>query len=229
MKKVLLLLPFLFFLIGFMGTSFLMRREVFPTPRLVGMSVADAVVLLSDYQLNARVLEQKENADVAPGTVLSQIPQAGRQVKHGQQVFLVVTRKPAHIVAPAFVDLSSEKVKEIAREKALRLRIVELADTAPRGMVIAQFPSAGVELPDRMMTLYVSTGSGSSHSIMPSFVGKRALDVLTALCEQGITVDEEPEELARGDDTRIVKEQRPLAGTLLTSLAPRKIRLLSGL
>jgi len=50
-------------------------------PALVGKQLQNAVALLSQKNLNVRFITQKEDPDLPHGTILSQTPAAGRNVK----------------------------------------------------------------------------------------------------------------------------------------------------
>ena len=64
LKKYLWILPFLSFLLGYQFLSTLTTVHELKVPPLVGLSVTEAVKVLSDNNLNARIMAEKEEPDL---------------------------------------------------------------------------------------------------------------------------------------------------------------------
>lgn len=220
MKKSLLLVPFVFFLVGFYGASLLVRQAPFPVPSLVGLSVTDAVAQLSAQQLNARILAQKEVADLLPGTVIEQAPRPGQQVKPHQLIFLVVVRQPTKAIMPSFLGMSSAEAQQRAEDARLRLKIWHIFDLAPRDTVIAQWPAVGKELDGKQIVLYVSLGSKSSIRIVPDFRGIDMKVVVNHLVQNGIKAIYNMNEA-----NALIMAQKPLPGSLVDFSKPLSVQL----
>lgn len=206
------LVPFGAFLGGYGLLSLLVRADAFPTPTLVGQSLVDAVMQLSARQLNLRVIAQREDAKVATGTILDQIPAPGQKIKSHQPVFIVVSRQPARMPAPQLYGLEQRGAEGRAQALGIRLKTHELPSKEPARTVIAQTPPTGSELPvPRVMTIYVSTGKLARLNIMPVLVERPLKSVERWLKSQNIRFTNSGE---TGRNT-VVVSQKPLPGSLV--------------
>ncbi|HBY05625.1 MAG: Serine/threonine protein kinase with PASTA sensor(S) [candidate division TM6 bacterium GW2011_GWE2_42_60] len=220
MKTGLLLVPFVFFLVGFYGASLLVRQSPFPAPSLVGLPVVDAIAVLSERELNVRIRAQQERADLIPGTVIEQTPRPGQQVKPHQSVFLVVVRQPKKATMPSFMGSTVAEAQQRAEEIRLKVKVWRIADIAPRDTVIAQWPHPGKELEGRQAVLYVSTGSKAFVRIVPDFRGMGLKEVVNYLAQDGIKTVQ----TVTGAGT-FITAQKPLPGSLVDLSKPLSVQL----
>jgi beta-lactam-binding protein with PASTA domain len=228
MKRFFWFLPFLCFLCGYLIVSFLIPVQSVETPLLIGSSIQDAIVVLSGHQLNVRILAQKEEADIAPGTVLSQIPRPGQKIKQHQPVFLVFARAQQRPQAPELVGNSIDCARDVLKKENIRVKQFDLPSQLATGEVIGQWPRAGMTLDEPVMILYVSIGQQGSLVIFPDLVGQPVLLVKDFLQQQGIVLDIS---YASGRDQHmpygecIIKTQKPLAGSLIDLSKQQAVRL----
>ncbi len=214
MKTSLLFAPFLFFLVGFYGASLLVQQTPFDTPALIGLPVAEAVTLLSEKELNARILAKKEKPDVEPGTVIEQVPHAGQRIKPHQSVFLVVAKQPQKLQTPLFTGLSLSEAQKEADSKRIRLKIWMIPDIAPHDTVISQWPRPEKELETLQATLYVSEGTMSAIRLVPDFKGIPLADAESRLKREGINVSSFSN-TNRPANEIIIQSQKPLPGSIV--------------
>lgn len=209
------LLPFLFFVIGFYGTALFIRRETFLVPSVVGLSVSEAVLVFSKptAQLVARILTEREDDTMVPGTVIAQMPRPGQRVKPQQCIYLTVSKSQQKATVPDFVGLPIAEATARADQKRVRLKTFTIPDMAPAGAVIAQMPLPGTLFEGEPVLLYVSSGTETTVRVVPDLNGLPVEEVMHACAQQGVKVVvlDAPPELAG----RIVVAQRPLAGSIV--------------
>src|SRR5579872_3214934 len=116
------LLPFLGFALGYQLLRSLYAPTVIKTPAIVGKSLQDAITLLSDHNLNARVLAEKEDTDLQPGTIISQSPSSGSLIKANQPVFIVLATQGKHAI-PALTTKNKQDIEETLKRSGLRYKL----------------------------------------------------------------------------------------------------------
>lgn len=228
MKRFFWFLPFLCFLIGYYVIFFVVRVKVLEAPTLIGLSMQDAVLLLSEKQLNARILAQKEDPDIPAGTVLKQIPRPGQKIKPHQPVFLVVAKGQQKPIAPDLLGRPLSVVEELVKKESIRLKKFDVTSFEPVDTVIGQWPHAGDELDEPVILLYLSAGETKRLSIFPDLKDESAQNAKVFLEEHGALVEVVP---VSGKDQDIplhkmvVKNHKPLAGSLVDLSKPLHVRL----
>lgn len=226
-QKFVWFFPFLIFIIGYYSIHWLVKVPSFETPLLIGLSVKDAVVQLSEKKLNIRILTQKEDPDVPEGTVLSQVPRPGQKIKQHQPVFLVLAKEPLKQRAPDCIGLVDEKAVDLIRKESIRVKKFYISSIQKRGTVIGQWPYAGSELEVPFLILYISSG-GTPYKIIPDFSGEPVLAVKEFLEQEGVEVSV-TYALSKHRNVPlnqcIVKNHKPLAGSLIDSKKPLYMRL----
>jgi beta-lactam-binding protein with PASTA domain len=219
--------PFLAFIIGYQSMRWLLYAPVIQTPAVLGLHIHDAIKQLSAYQLNVRILQEKEDTNLDEGTIISQSPEPGKKIKPHQSVFLVITRKPPRLETPHVYGLSLEKIKEIAQEKGLRLKVHVLESSYPTDTCFAQLPLPKEKMDGDILTVYISAGN-SAMRIVPQFKHKKLSEVIQFLAQynikpqiQHVFVQPEDHDCAQC----IITDQRPLAGSLIDLRKPLAIQL----
>ena len=179
-------------------------------PDLVGMQEKEAVAELRRLGLDALVIPV-ENTEVPEGEVLAQRPVAGQQIAEGGVVEIEVAAAPGVIAVPNVVGATLEEAKRVLEESKLIVRVLEAAsDTVPAGSVIAQSPSAGVELkPGSTVEITVSTGQ--EQAAVPNVVGMDATNAENALIAAGMTLGSVSEEANDAPKGQVIV-QSPEAG-----------------
>lgn len=193
-------------------------------PHIIGMSVHEAVGILSLYPLNTRVLGYKHDQDIAPGTIMSQIPLAGTMVKPHQSVFIVVAQEP---VPPAMPPCIQKRLQDITREcETLGIipTIHYLAHSYPRDICFAQSPEAGAPVRQQNNPIiYIS--SGTIHQIIwPNLIGYTVEEATSLLSTKGITAHIVSADYDESQKTKAyISEHRPLAGSLIDISKPETV------
>jgi len=227
LKSFLWTVPFLSFLSGYYLLSQLYHIESIKTPPVVGLTLAQAFEILSDNNLNPRLLAQKEDLDLPEGTVLSQNPAAHDSIKPNQTIYLVTSRKPAKNQTPHLLGKTVETITLELANLGIRNKAYYLASSTPIGVCIGQQPNPGELLDDNKMITYISAGN-TKPVVLPNFKNKPVSDVLEFLKGHNIPVTvTHLVPPAYGHDCRgtcVVTDQRPLAGSIIILDAQKPIQ-----
>ncbi len=216
LRSFLWVLPFFSFVLGYQLLRMLTHTGAIVVPPLVGMHMHDAIKILSADRLNVRILNEKEDPDSPEGIILSQTPGYGSKVKPHQSVFLVITRKPPKVKAPALCGLPLDDARAKAAQSRIILSTFPLESGYPKDTCIAQDSVPGDELAEKAMTVLVSSGT-TPLRIIPDLKGKRADEVTKFLKPFGVKIEmvHHGEEKEHVCTSCLIIEQRPLAGSII--------------
>jgi len=211
--------PFITCLVTFFLLARLGQQESFPAPSIIGCTIADGIITLSQHNLQPHILEQREDAACIPGTIIEQNPRPGQQIKEKQSIFLVVSKAIIPPKAPNITGLSIENAKKISLAEHIIIKTMTIEHIQPEGIAIAQFPYAGESIPVEGLIVYVSRGQHNAHLVTPDLTHEQARSILE---EKNI-----PYHLVstKTKGAGLVKKQRPLAGTIIPQAAPPTIQL----
>ena len=121
-------------------------------PDLVGLDLRDAQLRCKNVGLVCGPTEVRYrfSSRVAKDEIVEQEPAAGKPVKPGSAIKLVVSMgpEPAHFYVPTLVDQSLHDARALLREAGLKLGHIERRETTefPAGTVIEQSIHAGEEV-----------------------------------------------------------------------------------
>ena len=228
MKNLLYFLPFFFFILGYYALAWLTQVNSVYVPPLIGLSVPQAVMSLAEQQLNLRIMAFHEEPDIAPGTIINQIPTAGSSSKPHQRVFVVVAQEPETYKIPHLVGILQDQAQQIAKKQGLQLKHFLIANSIyPTNMVIAQSPAPGEIAQDKMVVAYVSH-AGQQLMLMPNSVGLPVATVQQFCEQQGITLETlyaSAYDARQGTEHSVVRHQRPLAGSIVDTVQPLRVQI----
>ncbi|MGN6129499.1 MAG: Stk1 family PASTA domain-containing Ser/Thr kinase [Nocardioidaceae bacterium] len=133
--------------------------ERYQVPTLRGQTLDAATAALKADHLAVGDVTRRFDEKVAKGVVLSSDPKAGKEMRRGSLVDLVVSKGPHPISVPDFTGGSAaEAVKTLHRLK-LDVKVTRRHDdNVPKGDVIAQDPSSGTLFRGDTVELTVSRG-----------------------------------------------------------------------
>lgn len=229
-QNFLWLLPFLCFLIGYQFIRFFYLTENIVMPRLVGKNLQEVVKVLSDNNLNLRILEERQTTEVPKGTVLSQIPLEGQIVKPFQSIFLVLSQYSTNNLTPIIQGLFKDEALKLIQESNLESKFYNLSSNYPLDLCIAQIPGKNLRLNNKKIIGYISSGAQSLR-IMPNLQDKPLDEVLDFLHDYSIEPKVfhgyEIEDSHSCENCKIL-DQRPAAGKLVNLSNPFKIQLRIG-
>ena len=217
MKHLVWVAPFISFLVGYSVSYVMLQKKAIETPRVVGKSLQESMEILSKHSLSGRLLRAQDDAVLAEGTVLDQIPRAGLKIRPNQHVFLVIAKKPPKDIVPECVGKRLDTL--IAPLKKQGIEVISIATQSyyPEGSCIAQDPWPGSSLTHKKVTCLVSAGT-TKLAIVPDFKGKHALHVQTFLRDHKIQHEMfHPTIFDTGHhcDRCVITDQRPMAGSIV--------------
>lgn len=162
------------------------------TPTLVGLSLTEATQKLTDAKLKIGTQTPQNDPSAAPGTILSQKPEAGTTITEGSAIDVVVSAGLAKATVP---DLSSAKSQDDANkllgDAGLKLGTIKLKDSETNidvpaaGTVLSQSPAPAATV-DAGSAVDVTISSGKV--IVPNVVGKSKTQANNDLVNAGFNV-----------------------------------------
>jgi len=217
-KNLLWTLPFLSCIGGYLLPDIMYPQEEIETPALVGKNVEQALAILSNHNLNARMLMYKEDETMAQGSILAQTPLAAQKIKQNQSVYLVVSTKPQKIKAPHLLGQSLKDIDPMLQKNKIHAQSFYIESNYPQGQCFAQQPSPEKDLERDSMIIYLCAAK-TKMMLVPNLKNKPLHLVLECLKTHPVSTEiiHTPEEpLNHQCDNCIVLDQRPLGGSIIT-------------
>ena len=100
-RSFLWLTPFASFIFGYLLIALLHPQPIIKTPALIGKTLDQAILILSQANLNLRIVGQKEEAQLPEGTIISQTPAPGSSIKEHQALYVTIAKKPVPQAMPS--------------------------------------------------------------------------------------------------------------------------------
>lgn len=192
-------------------------------PSLLGLPLQEAITVLSCHNLNARILTEKEETDISPGTILSQNPAPQQKIKPQQSVYLVIAKKAHAAIAPELTGCIESEARKRAENLGIRLKTYAIESQHPQEYCIAQSPAPGSELAEKLMILYVSASTVPMR-IFPDLRGLQIADVHNFLEKYTMQLVIMPiHDSISERPAGTVLDQKPLAGSLIDIRKPLTI------
>jgi len=175
--------PFLAFILGYQVMQLFSPYRPIATPNLIGKSLAEAIQIATDLNLNLRQLSTRVDHDLPPQTVISQTPNCST-IKPNQTIFIVISKGPESQTVPNLLGLQLEQAQKECREKGVAADFHPITGNGPHSHCLAQQPSPGGCLTNKMVVYY--TTSHDQHILVPRLVGQPIQEVQTFLVSNGI-------------------------------------------
>lgn len=190
------------------------RPEVM-VPDLVGLSEVGALKSLADLGLELKVEDRVHSADAPEGRVLSQEPAAGRRIKRGREIEVMVSSGPAQVDLPDLAGLSLDQARLILEQNRLKTGVVAHAHggVRVRDRVMAQspLPPARVRV-GSSVSLLVSLGPPPRWVVMPDLTGLSYAAAVNLIRRSGLVLGRVAGETRRTWPAETVLLQEPEAG-----------------
>jgi serine/threonine-protein kinase len=124
------------------------RAAMVRTPDVVGMSEATARELLGSVDLVCRTIGHRASDDFQRGTVLTQDPTSGIDVRSGTVVKVVLSQGPSHVIVPVVTQMSLAQAQLNLQADGLEAGEVHerYDDEVPAGYVASTWPAAGARV-----------------------------------------------------------------------------------
>lgn len=223
MRHLFWTLPFICFCAGYLTLSNLYHIEEIEAPALIGCTTEQALALLAQHNLNARLMHFKEDDLLPDGTIISQMPPNGQKIKPNQSIYIVVSKKPQKVKTPSCIGKALHEIEPTLTLHKIHAKKYYITSIYPQSSCFAQHPNPDQELQDNKIILYLSKGN-TKPVIIPNLVKKPLDSVIEFLTRHSMQpeISHYPQE---GPDhtcvTCSVVDQRPMAGSIMT-LNPEK-------
>lgn len=204
-------LPFVAFVAGYTLIYQFSRQHPARVPSIIGLSIAQAMAVLSNAQLAGQLIDVKQDAQLPPGTVVHQSPIAGRTIGRTSPISFVATVQPPAQQAPACQGMSPEQLLALSIKNEFALTTILVPHARASGECMGQYPSRGQSLNTGLLVWY--TQQKQNIIIMPDVRNHTYKEVAEFLQSCGMTAHITNTFTPR--DEHIVIEQHPLAGTLI--------------
>ena len=205
------------FLISLFGLSFyylLFPLKEVKVPDIVKKDINSAREILRKYNLRIVIQNSRFDNEIPKDSIIRQAPYAGKKVKEGKVVYVVISKGPELIEVPNLQGMTLYQA-EISLEN-LRLKLGKVTRVADENIakdtVIEQ-----VQSPQSLIkvggNIDVKASSGPSKLIVevPNFIGQNIDDVKLKLEQLGLTIGE-IKRVQSDAPENTVTDQRPPAG-----------------
>lgn len=165
-------------------------REV-AVPSLVGRTPGEAFRTAEESGMQVVIERQFYSPTMAEGKILSQVPEAGVQVRRGWQIRVAQSLGPQRVEIPNVLGQSDRAAELNIRRRGLDITSVAQIQIpgSAADEVLAQSPppnASGVSAPK--ISLLITGPSQQPAFVMPSFVGQPIGSVTSALQDAGLRV-----------------------------------------
>jgi hypothetical protein len=157
-------------------------------PNLQNKTLAEAEQLIIQNKLSLAKVNEQYNEKSPAGTVLSQVPKAGSEVKSGRSIYLSVSKGMELVTVPYVVGMPYRTARVTLKNRGIEVGTVTYQNSENLGSdtVISQLTPSGKSIPyGNSIDLVVSKGSEAQVKI-PNLIGKRIDDVQKILQESGL-------------------------------------------
>ncbi len=213
------LMPFASFIIGYFVIGYFFRKADQQTPSVIGKSLHEAAQILSQNQLSMRLLQEREDASLAEGTIIDQLPRPAQKIRPNQSVFVTVVVRAQRHYMPQVWGKKHKEVSKILDQQGLEVNEAFLSTDYPAGTCVAQLPTSGDTLKGNKVTVYFSEGP-SRLCIMPNLKGAALADVEEALRECNVRAEIMHQNPVADNHTCVnckIIDQEPVPGAIVNA------------
>lgn len=225
-KHIIWILPLICFFTSYYTLYYLFTPSVFAAPALIGKQLPEALQILSDNNINMRILSQKEDNDIQPGTIVSQAPIPHSSMRPHQSLFVVITKQAEQKKAPSFLNKKTSECLGLAQKEQVHIKTYKIPYLL-EDICIGQLPIPDQTLSENRITLYVSS-QPSKPSLLPSFKNKTVKEVAEFLKENNLkysVLHARQNDVQHDCSKCVIAQQKPLAGSLIDIKKPLTIQL----
>ena len=159
-------------------------------PNLQGKQLAEAEQLISQSKLSLAKVNEQYNEKSPSGTVMSQTPKAGSEVKSGRSIYLTVSKGLELVTVPYVVGMPYRTARVTLKNRGIEVGNVTYQNSETMGSdtVVSQLTSSGKSIPyGTAIDLVVSKGAEAQVKV-PNLIGKRIDDIQKILSESGLSM-----------------------------------------
>ncbi|MDH5541849.1 MAG: PASTA domain-containing protein [Nitrospinota bacterium] len=157
-------------------------------PYIEREEIVTALEKISSVGLNLKMTELAYHDHLPRNYVISQNPEAGKGLKPGRDVRVVVSKGVRDFVMPDVREMSLRQAKNILSQRGMKISQVEEAHSdVKEGYVIVQSPPRGRRIDkEARVELFVSIGPWPEKFILPDFRGDAAGDAASEIQMAGL-------------------------------------------
>jgi len=147
----------------------------FPLPNLLNMSFDEASNLADKYDFEIVVQGKQPSPTIPEGTILSQVPAGGTQIKENRKVKVIISAGEEMIQVPDLSRLSIRNAELKLPEYGLKVQNYYWteSDTLARDVVAYTIPPAESLVPKGSgIDLYINRGRQTEEGYVPKLLGK---------------------------------------------------------
>ncbi|MCC9137808.1 PASTA domain-containing protein [Pontibacter silvestris] len=192
--------------------------ESISVPRIVGMQLPDAEVLLDDQNLRYYVNDSSYSSDMKPYTILTQDPAPGAKVKENRKIYISVNMKnPPMIKMPKLIDGSVKNAELILKSYDLKIGKKTYVPDLQENAILKQFVNGREVKPGELVPkgsvvdLHIGDGLGNTEFEVPDVVGMPVDEASVVLVGQGLQVGNIFYDASSTEPDGTVVKQRPFA------------------
>lgn len=177
-------------------------------PDVVNMTQEEAESALEDVGLKFRLGTPVESEDIESGKVVSTNPAAGKEVKEGYEVVLILSKgaDDAKVSVPTVTGMSQSEAEKILKQFDLTVGSVTTQENeAEKGTVVSQDPASGTEVASGTAINLVISG-GMTQVEVPDIKGMSRSEAKSALEKAGLTLGEVSEDESDEDEGKIISQ-----------------------
>jgi len=220
-------IPFISFLLGYFFINSYYHVDSIATPSFVGLTIDHALLIASEHNLTIRILDNKYDEEIAPGTIIGQTPVAHTSIKPQQIIFLTITQLPPAQKMPDFISKNKTTLESyiISHELSATYYYID-TQTAPSEHCIAQSPTPGSTIHTKTPLIVYIARALNKPLIIPDLRGKKIQDITEQLSQHNILL-----EVRQNSDSYVQKnihealiiDQRPVPGSLIVHTQEKPI------
>jgi beta-lactam-binding protein with PASTA domain len=166
-------------------------RGIVDVPNLIGKDANQARQKLYDIGLRLEVTERQYDDSLAQGTIMTQLPEPGAQVKKGRHICVTVSDGSEVAEIPETKEMGERGARKALREAGFSLVDVTKVydEKCPQDQVIGTEPWAGVRTSRELtITLKVSKGPKPTHATVPNLIGEMLSSARQIMDDSGLRV-----------------------------------------
>ena len=186
-----------------------------PVPSVTGKHIVEALEVMGQSDLSLEIKSQEYDRVLRKHHVVRQDPPAGRQVKRGRRVAIILSKGPRDERVPELRGESWSRAVNILKTMGFQVGRVSWVESEfhRENAIIAQVPSPG-EVVERGkgVALLVSKGASEASFLMPDFVGEDVRSAMQSIRSAALRVGSLIREEYPGVKVGVVLRHEPRAG-----------------